>query len=62
MVRYVGDGGCEVDAQLGLLCVADLVDVIEDSGYEVVDSCLGNIVAGNNDCCLLYTSDAADEL
>ena len=30
--------------------MADLVDVIEDSGYEVVYSCLGNVVAGDDDC------------
>ena len=51
MVRYVCDGGCEVSAQLCLLCVADLVDVIEDSGNKVVDSCLGNVVASDDDCC-----------
>ena len=51
MVRYVGDGRSKVKAQLCLLCVADLVDVIEDSGNKVVDSCLGNVVASDDDCC-----------
>ena len=51
MVRYVGDGRSKVKAQLCLLCVADVVDVIEDSGNKVVDSCLGNVVASNDYCC-----------
>lgn len=38
----------KVKAQLCLLCVADVVDVIEGSGNKVVDSCLGNVVASND--------------
>ena len=50
MIRHVGDGGRKVDVQLGLLCVADGVDVVEDGGYEVVYGSLGNVVAGDDDC------------
>lgn len=44
MIRNVGDGGGKLKAQLFGLGVRELADVVEDSGDEVVDVGLGDIV------------------
>ena len=63
MIRNSSNGCCEFQIKLSALCVClcDRVHIFEDGGYEVVYVILRYIVACNNNSCLLYTSDAADD-
>ena len=53
MIRYIGDGGCKLEAELCALCVClgQLIKIVEGRGQEVVDSILGNVVACQNNSC-----------
>ena len=53
MIRYIGDGGSELEAELCALCVClgQIIKIVEGCGEEVVNSVLGDIVPCKNDCC-----------
>ena len=64
---FSGTGAERADAFMNLYCDPDITDIFDVSGgddrkIQIRQNFIRHIAAGNIKNCLLYTSDAADEL